>query len=37
MSKLSSELHMSKRQIQGATVAIANMVFGREQKPHNKH
>ena len=28
MSKLSSELHMSKRQIEGAIVTITNMLFG---------
>ena len=37
MSKLSSELHMFKRQIEGAIVTIANMLFGREWKPFNKH
>ena len=37
MSKLSSELQMSKYQIEGAIVIIANMLFGREWKPYNKH
>ena len=36
MSKLLSELHLSKHQVEGAIVTIENM-FGREWKPYNKH
>ena len=36
-SKLSSELYMFKRQIEGAIVTIANMLLRREWKPYNKH
>jgi hypothetical protein len=28
---------MSKRQIEGSILTIANMLFGREWKPYNKH
>ena len=37
MSKLLYELHMYKRQIEGAIVTITNMLFGQEWKPYNKH
>ena len=37
MSKMLSELHMSKRQIEGAIVTITNMLFSQEWKPYNKH
>ena len=37
MSNLSSELHMSKRQVEGAIVTTANMLFSQEWKPYNKH
>ena len=37
MSKLSTELHMSKHQIDGAIVTIINMLFSQEWKHYNKH
>ena len=37
MPKLSSELHMFRRQIEGAIVTIASMLFDQEWKPYNKH
>ena len=36
MMKLESELHMSKRQVEGFIIIIANQLFGRCWKPHNK-
>ena len=34
MQKMSSELHMSKRQIEGSTLAVANILFERDWKPY---
>ena len=36
MFKLASELHMSKNQIEGAILIIANLLFGRTWKPYNE-
>ena len=34
MHKLSSKYHMSKSQIEGSIIAIANTLFGREWEPY---
>ena len=34
MHKLSSKYHMSKSQIEGSIITIANTLFGREQRPY---
>ena len=34
MHKLSSKYHMSKSQIEGCIIAIANTLFGREWRPY---
>ena len=36
MSYLSSSLHMSEEQVEGAIVATANMLFGRKWKVYSK-
>ena len=37
MNKLSAEFHMSKSQIEGSIIMIANSLFGREWKPYVEH
>lgn len=37
MFKLASELHMSKRQIEGSILMIANSLFGRTWKPYREN
>ena len=37
MNKLSSELHMSKNQIEGSILHVANLLFGRNWKSHTEN
>ena len=34
IQKMSSELHMSKRQIEGSILAVANILLERDWKPY---
>ena len=37
MNKLSAEFHMTKSQIEGSIITIANSLFGREWRPYSKN